>query len=114
MLRENIAKVAHEVNRAYCQALGDKSQLPWDEAPEWQKESALNGVTFHIENPNAGPQGSHESWMKQKDADGWKYGPFKNPGIKEHPCMVPFNELPKEQQAKDFLFHTVVHQLKHL
>jgi hypothetical protein len=30
---EEIAKVAHEVNRAYCQALGDFSQPKWEDAP---------------------------------------------------------------------------------
>ncbi len=34
---ELIAKTCHEVNRAYCIGTGDLSQLPWDQAPEWQK-----------------------------------------------------------------------------
>lgn len=38
------ARAAHEVNRAYCIALGDTSQPSWDEAPEWQRESAKKGV----------------------------------------------------------------------
>ena len=58
---EEIAKVCHEVNRGYCKALGDDSQLPWDEAPQWAKTSAINGVRFHLDNPNAGPSGSHEN-----------------------------------------------------
>lgn len=29
-----IAKFAHEVNRAYCQAIGDNSQLPWKKGPD--------------------------------------------------------------------------------
>ena len=32
---EQIAKVAHEVNRALCQAFGDDTQMPWEEAPMW-------------------------------------------------------------------------------
>jgi hypothetical protein len=44
----------------------------------------------------------------QKLADGWKYGPVKYPEKKEHPCMVPFAELPKEQQLKDALFRHIV------
>jgi hypothetical protein len=42
----DIARVCHEVNRAYCTSLGDESQLPWDSAPQWQKDSAINGVRF--------------------------------------------------------------------
>lgn len=27
-----IEQIAHESNRAYCQGIGDNSQVPWDEA----------------------------------------------------------------------------------
>jgi len=106
--KTEIARVCHEVNRAYCEALGDTSQVPWEQAPEWQKKSALLGVELHANNHEAGPQASHESWMAQKEADGWIYGPVKDPQKKEHPCMVPFSELPTDQQAKDFIFRGVV------
>lgn len=109
MTKEQIAQLAHEVNRAYCQALGDDSQPAWAEAPQWQKDSALLGVELHTANPDAGPEMSHESWMKQKVADGWIHGSVKDPVKKEHPCLVSFHELPKEQQAKDFIFRGVVH-----
>ena len=111
MTLEKIAQVAHEINRAYCQAIGDHSQPTWDDAPEWQKVSALTGVEFHIANPNAGPDASHNSWLKQKEEEGWKYGPVKNPDTKEHPCYVPYEELPTDQKAKDYLFRQIVHSL---
>lgn len=108
---ENIARACHEVNRAYCQALGDDSQPKWDEAPDWQKQSAINGVRLHLTNPGAGPEASHESWMAEKRAAGWVYGPIKDADAKTHPCMLPFSQLPREQQAKDFIFRAVVHAL---
>ena len=40
------------------------------------------GVRLHIENPEAGPQVSHESWMAQKIAEGWVYGQTKDPEAK--------------------------------
>lgn len=107
----DIARIAHETNRAYCSALGDDSQKPWDEAPEWQRKSAVNGVEFHLRNPKAGPEASHESWLAEKDRDGWQYGEAKDAEAKTHPCFVPFSELPAEQQAKDALFRSVVHAL---
>lgn len=110
---KRIAKVAHEVNKAYCEFLGDDSQVPWDMAPEWQRESAVNGVKFHAENPDAGPEASHECWMKEKADTGWTYGWKKDPHLKQHPCMVAFTDLPKEQQLKDILFRQVVHSLLH-
>jgi len=111
MTLEQIAQVCHEVNRAFCIAMHDHSQPVWDEAPEWQKESAIKGVHFHLANPEAGPAASHESWMEQKLFDGWKYGDTKDAEAKTHPCIVEFEELPMEQQAKDYLFKQVVHSL---
>lgn len=104
-----IARVAHEVNRAYCAGLGDDSQVPWSQAPEWQVLSAINGVNMLLNNPNATPEMTHESWLKEKLENGWRYGPVKDAEKKEHPCCVPYGELPIEQRIKDYLFRAVVH-----
>jgi len=111
MTKEEIARVCHEVNRAYCQALGDNSQPKWEDAEGWMKDSAMNGVELHISNPEAGAEASHVSWMKEKVEAGWIYGKEKKPHAKEHPCLVPFSVLPKEQQAKDYIFRAIVHAL---
>jgi hypothetical protein len=103
------AQICHEVNRAHCIAMGDDSLLPWDEAPDWQKETVLKGVEFHVQNPDADASASHDSWMAQKVADGWTYGEVKDPEKKTHPCMVPFADLPPGQQEKDYLFKATVH-----
>lgn len=105
---EDIARVAHEVNRAYCQALGDLSQAAWADAPDWQKTSAVNGVKHHLANPDTTPQGSHEKWLEEKAATGWKYGAVKNAETKEHPCFLPYSELSESDKAKDFIFRAVV------
>jgi len=106
---EDIAKITHQTNKAWCEYLGDNSQVDWEDAPDWQRKSAINGVMFHLQNPDAGDEASHNSWLAEKMKDGWKYGPVKDVDKKEHPCYVAFNELPKEQQFKDKLFRTIVH-----
>jgi hypothetical protein len=106
VLLEACARAAHEANRAYCIAIGDMSQPSWDDAPEWQKSSARNGVSGAL--AGATPEQSHESWLAEKVATGWKYGPVKDPEKKEHHCIVPYNELPKEQRAKDAIYIAVV------
>lgn len=111
MKPSDIAEVAHEVNRAYCAAMGDMSQVPWEFAPSWQRNSAIKGVVFHLENPDATPEQSHQEWLDLKMQEGWKHGPIKDPAKKEHPCFVPYQELPKEQKAKDYIFRQVVHSL---
>lgn len=108
---KQIAKVCHEANRAYCQALGDNSQLPWDEAPNWQQDSVLMGVKLHFEN-DVTPEQSHESWMAQKIKDGWVYGSIKDVELKQHPCMRPYSELPLEQKAKDYIFRGIIRAMR--
>lgn len=106
-MEKPIAKICHETNRAYCETIGDYSQPSWEEAPQWQRDSAVNGVKLHLEG-DVTPEQSHENWMKEKEADGWKYGEVKDPEKKLHPCMVPYSELPITQRRKDLLFKAVV------
>ena len=107
----DVARVCHEANRALCEALGDHSQVEWVIAPEWQMDSAMNGVEFNLKNPEAPASASHDSWLAEKAAAGWKYGPIKDAEKKEHPCFVPYDQLPKDQQAKDHLFKAIVSAL---
>lgn len=106
-----IAKLCHEANRAYCEHIGDFSQVPWDEAPDWQQESAIKGVEFVRNNPDAPASSNHDAWLEEKRNTGWKYGPVKDPDKKEHPCFVPYEELPKNQQVKDHLFRAIASAL---
>lgn len=106
-----IAAAAHEANAAYCRSVGDDSQPSWADAPQWQKDSAVAGVRMHFENSDASPRDSHESWLAHKEADGWAWGETKSPEHKLHPCMVPYDDLPPEQQAKDDIFVGVVKTL---
>ena len=106
-----IARACHEANRALCASFGDHSQLPWDQAEQWQRDSAIAGVKFRLENPDAGDDCQHSAWMKDKIDNGWKYGPVKDAERKEHPCIVPFEQLPSEQKAKDAIFSAIVNAL---
>lgn len=108
---EDIARVCHEANRAWCQIHGDNSQLPWDQAPAWQRESAINGVRFSVDNENATPEQQHAAWADAKASEGWSYGPIKDAEAKTHPCLVPYDQLPIEQRQKDALFLAIVRAL---
>jgi hypothetical protein len=103
---EACAQAAHEVNRAYCWAIGDASQVSWHDAPEWQRASCRIGVKGVL-NGNT-PEQSHESWLAEKTAAGWKHGATKDPEAKTHPCFLPYAELPPEQKVKDHLFVATV------
>lgn len=105
---EQIARVCHAANAEYCVSLGDNSQKPWDNAEQWQRDSAIAGVKYALANRNASPSAQHEAWLADKKRDGWKYGPVKDPAAKTHPCFVPYAELPVEQRVKDYIFQAIV------
>lgn len=109
---EQIAQVCHEANRAYCVTIEDYSQPGWIDTPDWQRESAVHGVEFHIHNLSTGvssqPSASHEAWLAEKEKQGWKYGPVKDAEKKEHPCFLPYDQLPVEQRLKDYIFAAIV------
>ena len=108
MKNEDIAKIVHEANRAYCEALGDFSQEPWANAPEEIKDSVIAGVEFRKVNPKATPKDMHDNWVKQKASEGYEFGKEKNAFRKTHPCMVEYKELPDEQKLIDDLFSSIV------
>jgi hypothetical protein len=106
----HIAGMAHEMNRRWCELCGDPSQIPWEEAPGWQTQSAMKGVRAVLD--GATPAELHAAWVREKEAEGWGYGPQKDPEKRVHPCMVPYSDLPPEQKAKDAIFIAVVEGLR--
>lgn len=107
-----IAIVCHQANKAWCELNGDHTQKDWDEAEQWQRDSAITGVKFRINNPTAGNDAQHNAWLKDKVDAGWVYGEVKDAEAKTHPCIVPFEKLPAFQQKKDALFCAIVDALK--
>ena len=105
---ERAARIAHELNRAWCVLNGDLSQASWDQAPQWQRDSAVMGVRAIAQNPQLTPEDSHIGWVEHKFSEGWNYGPEKDSAAKLHPCMRPYAELPPAQRVKDTLFGAAV------
>jgi hypothetical protein len=103
---EACARAAHEANRAYCIAVGEALPPHWEDAPDWMRQSTRNGVAGAFAGNT--PEESHASWLAEKIATGWKYGPVKDPEKREHPCVLPYAELPLDQRAKDHLYLAVV------
>jgi hypothetical protein len=106
-----IAAIAHEANRVYCLSLGDDSQEHWEESEDWQRQSAINGVDNIASGEITNAHGSHVNWLEEKEREGWKWGSEKDTERKEHPCFMPFEALPAQQQFKDHLFFTIVMRL---
>ena len=105
-----IAQVCHEANRAIQQVTGDPAPSPsWDDAPEWQRSSAIEGVQKALDGETA--EQLHESWCAFKENDGWVWGELKDVDAKTHPCLIEYDSLPPEQRAKDHVFAGIVSAL---
>jgi class 3 adenylate cyclase/tetratricopeptide (TPR) repeat protein len=46
-------------------------------------------------------ENTHEIWAQQRVSEGWRYGPHRNDDTKEHPCLVPYNQLPEMEREYD-------------
>lgn len=112
---ELLAAACHSAWYSYAVlGLGEDGD-PWNSAEQHQRESMIKGVEFwerridkeEILNLNLSTladmysEVSHDEWVRHKEENGWRYGPNKHPELKEHPCMVPYEDLPEEQRAKD-------------
>jgi len=43
----------------------------------------------------------HDKWAQERIAQGWTLGPERNDQRKEHPSLVPYNELPELEKVFD-------------
>ena len=43
----------------------------------------------------------HEIWAQERIKQGWKYGEKRDDAKKNHPCLVPYEELPEEEKVYD-------------
>ena len=52
----------------------------------------------------------HEVWAASRMSEGWTYGPERNDELKQHPCLIPYDELPETE--KDYDRNTAMQTLK--
>ncbi len=43
----------------------------------------------------------HEVWAKSRMDQGWTYGPERSDILKQHPCLIPYEDLPEIEKAYD-------------
>ena len=55
-------------------------------------------------------QNNHDHWAIKRMEEGWRYGPKRDDGKKEHPDLVPYGQLPESE--KEYDRKTVVEALK--
>lgn len=43
----------------------------------------------------------HERWAQGRLNDGWKYGETRDDNKKEHPCLIPYDDLSEQERDYD-------------
>lgn len=43
----------------------------------------------------------HEVWAQSRMEQGWTYGKERNDALKQHPCLLPYEELPEVEKDYD-------------
>lgn len=44
---------------------------------------------------------TRDVWARQRFKDGWHYGPERNDARKEHPSLIPYDELSESEKQYD-------------
>ena len=52
----------------------------------------------------------HETWAEGRIHDGWSWGPVRNDKLKQHPCLIDYDDLPESE--KDYDRRTAIATLK--
>lgn len=108
---DEMAEVCHTVVRM-LQVINAEAEVSpeWSELSDEGRKDARRGVMNCLLGET--PEELHNSWWRGKVKDGWTWGPVKSAELREHPCMVPYDELSDEQKLKDALFVSIVSRME--
>ena len=53
---------------------------------------------------------THHVWAKGRLNEGWTFGPVRDKNLKQHPCLIPYEELPENE--KEYDRNTAIETLK--
>ena len=76
---------------------------------EWVEPAIPEELTLLIEQL---AREVHETWMQGRLNEGWTWGAVRNDALKQHPCLVPYDEL--SENEKDYDRRTATTTLKTL
>lgn len=43
----------------------------------------------------------HDVWAETRISQGWTYGHERNDNLKQHPCLVSYDDLPEDERVYD-------------
>ncbi|HEY9667290.1 MAG TPA: RyR domain-containing protein [Coleofasciculaceae cyanobacterium] len=71
--------------------------------PEPIDTSNVTLTAEHLKLTELLAKNTHELWAQQRFADGWTYGTQRDDTRKEHPCLIPYDDLPESEKEYDHI-----------
>lgn len=107
---EEVAQIAHgairemqDIHKSPCPS------EPWAVLSPDARASVIEGV--RKARAGATPRGLHDAWVEYSRLEGWIPGPAKDPVLRTHPNLAPWEELSPAERDKDVLFFMIVTSL---
>ena len=84
---ENLRQIYNQMNNYYTPSPIDTSDVVLsDELLQLIEQLARN---------------VHENWAQGRINEGWTYGPERSDALKQHPCLVSYDDLPESEKEYD-------------
>lgn len=80
-------------------APGGDTPAPYMPAPRDTSGVRLTGEMSALTEELA--KNTHEVWAAQRIVEGWRYGPCRDEERREHPGLVPYEDLPDSEKDYD-------------
>lgn len=96
---EDLARICHEAHLALRIGLNDSADdMHFDALPQERKDLVIDEVRRFREGQSL--ETVHAAWVNWMLERGWRWGIYRNREEKIHPNLVPYDQLPVEEQAK--------------
>jgi hypothetical protein len=105
---EQIAKATHDIVRAFQKGSQQTFSPIWENTNDEEKQDMICNVFLVRGDPYITPKEIHAEWLKKKKEDGWVYAGNKITRLKRHPCLLNWNMIGREEQAKYFIISTII------
>lgn len=102
-----IGRVAHEAMCGVRMGFGRGDCPPWSDTSPAERSQAAHMVVTIMRRPNLDSAALHQDYVNDMIAKGWSLGEL-DVEAKRSPLLVPFDQLPVEQQVEDQVFRAVV------
>ena len=101
---KQLATLCHQAIREFKINVMNEDMNDWNTCEQWRRDDTIQSVKMILRYDHPTYDLLHNHWLEMKRVNGWVYGKETDRPNKIHNCMVSFDELPPEEQAKDHLF----------